>query len=398
MKQEEIRIHELEFAVEANRTLLTLETEKAKSAFLQLIKIGHELGGISFDDFLKTRRLEDFSPEDLSGAIIGIVKVNLALQNPDIDKMIDLRREVGEKGQLADTHAKRAEQAEEIVRALKKQVDILENDRAKLRQEIQQLSANLTAVQAKAPDADPLVWFSEWKKEKDFNRNSNALVLIGETGWARTSKISTEGSERLKVSDKTIRRGIKDLVKEGLIECQRSVSTMGHPTDLVRLNDKGRWAYTKLTGKVPAPSEYDGLLEANKSDRQSMLILKAADLFIKFGYSPNTHPVQIKLDGNRHFDPDFIMRKDSETFYIEFETGIGDNRNSLAEKWENASTVGGGNICLVTRDKNSMNELVNNIVRWAGERGKRIHLFATHIEALKTLTIDQGPWVVDKDR
>ena len=398
MKQEEIRIHELEFAVEANRTLLALETEKAKSAFLQLIKIGHELGGISFDDFMKTRRLEDFSPEDLSSAIIGIVKVNLALQNPDVDKMIDLRREAEEKGLLANTHAKRAEQAEEMVRSLKKQVDILENDRAKLRQEMQQLSSNLTAAQAKAPDADPLMWFSEWKKEKDFNRNSSALILIGETGWARVSKLGLEGSEHLKVSDKTIKRGIKDLAEEGLVECQRGVSTIGHPTDMVRLTDKGKWAYTQLTGKAPVLSEYDGLLEAHKSDRQSMLILKAADLFTKFGFLVDTHPVQIKLDEDRHFDPDFIVRKDSETFYVEFETGIGDNRDSLAEKWENASTVGGGNICLVTRDKNSMNELVNNVVRWAGERGKRIHLFATHIEALKALAIEQSPWVVDKDR
>lgn len=146
------------------------------------------------------------------------------------------------------------------------------------------------------------------------------------------------------------------------------------------------------------PSEYDGLLKAHKSNLQSMLVLKAGDQFNRMGFIVDTHPTKIKISDNRFFEPDLIISKYNCTYYLEVETGIGDNREELIQKWENAHVVGGGNICLVTRDKATMSNITSNIVRWAREHGKRIHLLATNMEAIKIKAISDSPWVIDKER
>ena len=77
MSIEPIRFRELQHAVRANQTLLALESEKARKAHQQIIAIGQELGGAEFDDFLKSRKIEDFSAEELAAKIISIVKASL---------------------------------------------------------------------------------------------------------------------------------------------------------------------------------------------------------------------------------------------------------------------------------------------------------------------------------
>ena len=400
MNQQEIRMRELEIAVEANQMLLTLESEKAKRASLQIITVGHELGGIEFDAFLNAHRVEDVTPEELAVTIIGIVKANLALLKsiPDAENIVQVNRQLNESKNLLDAQTRRADQAEEEIRVLRKQVAALETAHTDLRRENQRLDATVTASQASAPGADPEQWFGEWQKRKGFSRDNQVLKLIGETGWARVSQILDEGAQRLGVSTKTVQRSVDALYNDGLIERQQGISTGGRPTDIVKLNDKGRWTHVKITGHEPLPSEYDALLKAHKSDRQTALVLKAGDLFTGLGFTVDMHPTEIKIDENRYFKPDFIVAKDGQTYYIEFETGTGNDRASLAHKWENAAIVGGAKICLVTRNSATMNSLCGNIVHWAGDRGRGIHVYATHLEALRTKAPGDSPWVIDKDR
>ena len=400
MNQQEIRMRELEIAVEANQTLLTLESEKARRAFLQIMAIGHELAGIDFDVYLQTHKTEEVSPEELAVMIIGIIKAKLALLKsiPDAENVVQVNRQLNESKNLLDTQTRRADQAEDEIRVLKKQVVALETAQTDLRRENQKLDAIVISSQASAPGADPALWFGEWQKRKGFNRDSLVLKLIGDTGWARVSQILVEGAQRLSVSTKTIQRSLETLSDEGLIERQQGIATRGRPTDIVKLNDKGRWTYIKINGQDPLPSEYDALLKAHKSERQTTLILKANDLFSALGFTVDIHPAEIKIDENRYFKPDFIMEKNGQTYYAEFETGTSMDRASLAHKWENAAIVGGAKICLVTPNSATMNTLCGNIVHWAGDRGRNIHVYATHLEALRIKVPGESPWVIDKDR
>ena len=249
MNQQEIRMRELEIAVEANQTLLTLESEKAKRASLQIITVGHELGGIEFDAFLNAHRVEDVTPEELAITIIGIVKANLALLKsiPDAENIVQVNRQLNESKNLLDAQTRRADQAEEEIRVLRKQVAALETAHTDLRRENQRLDATVSASQASAPGADPEQWFGEWQKRKGFSRDNQVLKLIGETGWARVSQILDEGAQRLGVSTKTVQRSVDALYNDGLIERQQGISTGGRPTDIVKLNDKGRWTHVKIT-------------------------------------------------------------------------------------------------------------------------------------------------------
>lgn len=400
MNPEEIRVRELEIAVEANQTLLTLESEKAKRILLQIIAIGHELGGVDFEAYLQAHKVEDVSPEELAITIIGIVKADLALLKsiPDPQKIIQLNRHLNESKDLLDAQTRRADQAEEKIRVLEKQVAVLETAHANLNQENQKLVAAAESSKIPAPAEDPTQWFERWQKFKYFNRSSQTIRLIGETGWARESQIVDEGAKRQRVSTKTIRRSLADLSREGLIECEGGISTGGPSTDIVKLTDKGCWAYTKITGVAPLPSEYDALLKAHVSEHQAVLVLKACDLFEALEFDVNRHATEIKIEENRYFKPDFIMTKDGQTYYVEFETGISPNRASLVRKWENAAVVGGAKICLVTPNSSTMNTVCGNIVRWANERGRDIHVYATNLEALKRKVPGESPWVIDKDR
>jgi len=79
MSQEQIRIRELETALEANRTLLVLESEKVRRIQHQFVCIGQELGGEQFDQWLKDHLENDSSPEELAAEIVSIVKASLGL-------------------------------------------------------------------------------------------------------------------------------------------------------------------------------------------------------------------------------------------------------------------------------------------------------------------------------
>lgn len=140
------------------------------------------------------------------------------------------------------------------------------------------------------------------------------------------------------------------IVNEGeweLLTRRSGVSVQGRPTDLVFLTEKGKWVYAKLTGKPPVPGELEMLLKSHKSERHTSMILKTADHFTNLGFDVERQPVEIKIAENRYFQPDLVVRKDSEVFYLEVETGEREDRISLVHKWENAFIAGAGRMCIV---------------------------------------------------
>jgi hypothetical protein len=394
MSQEQIRIRELETAVEANRTLLALESEKVRRVQHQLVCIGQELGGEQFDQLLKGHLENDFPPEELAAEIVGIVKASLGTlrSNPDAQQMTNLNREMEECRLRLDAQTKRAVNAEAQAAEFKNQAASFEKSLVEARRKIQELEAALQASKAPAATEDHSLWFQEWSEQKGNETYRNVFKFIGRTGLARVKQIEDALQEQEGMTSRTVLRGIDHCCKNGLLERKDGHSLRGRPTDYVWLTAKGQWAYTKLSNAAPAPSEYESLLKAYQTDLQASLVLRTADLFARLRFAVIKKPEKIKIDENRYFWPDLIANKDGETFYLEVETGQEDDRVSMIRKWENALVVGGGRICLVTRKMASMNTLQSQIVHWATENGKKCRLYVTNIEILKLVKPGESPW------
>ena len=399
MSQEEIRIRELETALEANRLLLALESEKVKRVHHQLLCIGQELGGEQFDHWLKGNLENNSSPEELASEIVSIVKASLGVfrGSPDANHITLLNRDYEECRSQLDIQTKRAMNAEIQMTELRNQAASYEKSMAEARQKIQELEATLQSCKANAHPENHEVWYLEWVKNRKYENPRNVLKYIGKTGLARVKQIEDAMMQQEVMDERTVARGVKHCYDQGLLSFKGGLSLHGRPSNLVWLTEKGKWAYSQLTNTAPLPSEYESLLKAYQTELQTKLVLRASELFTRIGYSVVTTPEKIKIDENRYFWPDLLVNKAGETFYLEVETGQDEDRSSLTRKWENALVVGGGRICLVTRKVGSMNSFQSLIVHWATESGKKCRLYVTNIEALKNIKSGESPWARIRD-
>lgn len=143
MIQEQIRIRELETALEANRTLLALESKKVHSVQSQLICIGQELGGEQFDQFMKVHLENDLTTEALASEIIGLVRARLGLPGspPGTQSMTPPNdKDMGGHGQL-EAQTSRISRAEAEAAECRKQAAAFEKSLLEAHRRIQELEA-----------------------------------------------------------------------------------------------------------------------------------------------------------------------------------------------------------------------------------------------------------------
>jgi hypothetical protein len=396
MNLDPIRIRELEASLEAHRLLLTNVSARAEDARGQLVRIGRELCGDEFDRFLGALGdLEYVSAEELASNVINALKNHSSTNPANGEKQIkDLQKEIEALKERLDKQTRRADDAERILSDSTNLVKVLEKNLMEERSKSKELSAQLPPVEQPISEAvDFSGWFEEWSREKSFERNQTILVFLGESGLARQKEIVDRLLQESNLKTRTIYSGLDDCVEDGLLERRAGTSSGGHPTDLICLTAKGQWTYTRLTGNRPVPNEYEGLLKAHKSDKHTGLILKTADHFARLGYSVQREPIAIKLAGDHVYQPDLVVQKDDETFYLEVETGEKIDRASLERKWQNAMVVGGGRICVVAPMLGSMTMIQSNIVQWAREKGKVPRLYLTNLDALRKCQPGDSPWV-----
>ncbi len=395
MMLESIRIRELEASLEAYQLLLTNISARAEDARGQLIRIGRELCGEEFESYLTTLGdLEYASAEELAAHVVNALKSHSAKRPANEDKQVkELLKEIEVLKERLDKQTRRADDAERALSDSTNQAKVLEENLMEERRKNKELSAQVPSDEKSKNEAvDYSDWFGGWSQKKTFERNRIILVFLGSSGLARQKEIVDRLLQEFDMKGRTIYTGINDCVKKELIERRGGTSSGGHPTDLMCLTPKGEWTYTRLTGARPVASEYDGLLKAHKSDKHTGLILKTADHFIRLGYSVQRDPIAIKLAGDHVFQPDLVVQKGNETFYIEVETGERMDRPSLERKWNNALIAGGGQICVVTPKVGEMTTIQSNIEYWAGERGKTPRLFLTNLEALRKCQPGDNPW------
>jgi hypothetical protein len=396
MSQEAIRIRELEASLEAHRLLLATISTRAEEAREQLFRVGQELGGEEFEDCLAALGdPENIPAAELASQVLSVVRNRKLSPHPDTveGQVAELRRQAEDLKWQLDVQTKRASAAENSGQDLKKQVETLEKNLSIERSRNKELAAQVPPPETPAPPVDYSEWFTEWSRHKSFEQNKKIIVFLGATGLSRQVEIKEKLPKETGMKERTVYGHIEDCVVASLIERRDGTSPLGRPTDILLLTEKGQWTYTRLTGRTAVPSEYIGLLKAHKSNRQTSLILKVGDHFERLGYAVQREPTTINVAGGNHiFQPDLIVQKDGETFYLEVETGEQLERSSLAQKWQNAMTVGGGRICVVAPRSSVMTTLQSHILDWGTERGRKPSLYLTNLEWLRNCMPGDSPW------
>jgi len=395
MSQEAIRIRELEASLEAHRLLLATISTRAEEAREQLFRIGRELGGEEFEGCLAALGdPENIPAAELASQVLSVVRNRKLSPNPDTveGQIVELQRLAEDLKRQLDVQTKRANAAENSGQDLKKQVEALEKNLSIERGRNKDLAAQIPPPPTPTPPVDYSEWFTEWSRHKSFEGNKKVIIFLGETGLSRQVEIKEKLSKETKMKERTVYDHIEKCVKAGLVERRDGTSVLGRPTFILLLTERGQWTYTRLTGRTAVPSEYIGLLKAHKSNRQTGLILKVGDHFERLGYTVQREPTTIKVAEGHTFQPDLIIQKDGETFYLEVETGEQMERASLAQKWQNAMTVGGGRICVVAPRASVMTTLQSHILDWGTERGKKLRLYLTNLEWLRSCKPGDSPW------
>ena len=286
MNLEQIRIRELETALEANRTLLALESNQVRSVQSRLISIGQELGGEPFDQFMKVHLENELTFEALASEIIGLARTRLGLP-----------------GGLPGTHSL-------------------------------------------IPRGD-----------RDGEDQAQLEVLTG-----RVNRAEAEAAEC---------RQLAAGLEKSLIEAHRRIQELE---------------------AACSPAENASQFNAHQTAPRSGLVLRTAELFTRLGYAVDRKPERIGTDDGQGFQPDLVVNRQGEMFFLQVETGEEDDQPALARKWEQALLVGGGRIWVVTAQLAAMNSVQGRIVHWAAQGGRKGQLYLTHAEFLKWVPPDKSPW------
>jgi DNA-binding PadR family transcriptional regulator len=244
--------------------------------------------------------------------------------------------------------------------------------------------------------ADYHTWYSVWHGENhSLERDCDLIVFIGQSGLSLSTEIEETMAKNKGRSSRTIRRALLECLQAGLLEQASTASIEGRPALRYTLSDKGKWLYRELAGAEAKSPDFLELLKVHKSERHLAVIQKSAEEFTRLGYRVSQEPVRLQVEENRYFEPDLVIRKGEETYYLEVETGE-KAKPSLTQKWENAAAAG-GRICVVTDNLATLRRIQGNIAQGSILEGRRINLFITSLVTLKEKKPWESPWYALKE-
>jgi hypothetical protein len=233
------------------------------------------------------------------------------------------------------------------------------------------------------------------RENRGWERACDVIRLIGAGKLSLTIEIEQALAQEKNVSRRTIQRAMRECVKAGLLEQETIKISGGRPPQRCMLTTKGKWLYQELTGVAPKVGDHVEMLKTHKSERHLAVIVKTADLFTQLGYQVERQPLRLEIDANRSFQPDLVVKKDGESFYLEVETGDKE-KQSLNQKWENALAAG-GRICVATDNMNTLRRIQGDIARWSLFEGSSVKLYITCLSYLKERHSDESPWYAVKE-
>lgn len=250
-------------------------------------------------------------------------------------------------------------------------------------------------------------WMKEWRNGRTFQKESTALMLMGETGKALRPMLINLLAEKLNLSptnsslSETFNRLLNLDASGGLtvlmdVFNQPGATTGGNHPDILRLSDRGRLAYEYLTNKQPAENEYERLIRKHKSPEHTVLNIQASEALVDFGGYKIVHEApDIQLPDGSVFVPDLVVldQKTGETIFIEVERDTNKDRTSRTRKWKNVMTATNGNIYVVCDNISCERAIQAEINQALGEARFNSHL--TNLNSLRKgkRAQDGGIWL-----
>ena len=394
-------------SIEHQQTIQASAEQRWKKAHEALGQIVRHLDSDYFDACQKSgHAIEGFDDEALHHWIVVRIK---SLQNR-LSQATRPDNSLGLQSSLDD--------------ALRK-IDALQLEEKKLREGIQilmnenqQLSTHLIAIQqvqrpvSSAPEpqvtsnqdfqqegqteatCDP-DWIQEWRSGRTFGKESAALILMGETGKCLRPSLIELLAKKLNLTSttsslsETFNRLINFDTGGGLIEVldvfqQSGASTGGNHPDILRLTDRGRFAYQFLTGRAPVENEYERLIRRHKSPEHTVLNIQAAEALVEFGgYRIVEQAPDIQLPDGSLFIPDLVAvdQRSGEMIFVEVERDANKDRGARVRKWKNVVNATNGNIYVVCDNISCERSIQAEINQALGDARFNSHL--TNLNSLR---------------
>jgi hypothetical protein len=362
-------------SIEHQQALQANADRRWKTAHQALVQIVRSLDPDYFDACQKSgRSIEQFEDEAIHHwieiRVKGIQSRMTQLMRPD----------------NGPTLQNRLDEALRKIQAAQQEEEQLRESIRRLQEENQQLNAHLRAIQQVQRIAPPSLveevrpkedtqrkatsigttnnepdWMKEWRNGRMFQKESAALILMGETGKALRPSLIDLLAKKLNLSptnsslSETFNRLLNFDAAGGLIDLldvfsQPGATTGGNHPDIFCLSKRGKSAYQHLTGKPPVENEYERLIRRHKSPEHTVLNIQAAEALIEIGgYIILNEAPDIQLPDGSVFIPDLVAQdqKTGETIFIEVERDASKDRNARTRKWKNLLTATNGNIYVV---------------------------------------------------
>ena len=388
-------------SLEATRIMLLQAQKMAGEAQAVLLSLAMEFSGSELQ--LRQERSEDLTlipPEELAALLRTRFKsLKLAGGNDATAQLGEANRIIVELRAEVENQRNRADRAEDLVGKLESQLGALEktlDNERRARQELPNKPVEVSLDSQSQRESDFNGWYKTWQKDnRNWQRDTSVISVLGKTGQSLSTGLEVAAAESTHISQRTARRAIQDCVDAGLLEQMNTASTEGRPPQRYLLSKKGKWLYRMLSGEDPHADEHGELLKAHKSERHLSTILKVGEYFSQLGYEVDREPIRLQVGENRFFQPDLIVKKDGQTFYLEVEIGEKD-KGSLNQKWENALAAG-GRICVVTDNLATLRRIQGSIAQWSIFEGRRVTLYITHLGLLKERKPKEDPWYAVKE-
>lgn len=283
------------------------------------------------------------------------------------------------------------------------------SDNEQLRQQLEEMRFLATPISPERTSVAPLEssavdptlwpdWMQRWKTQPGYERERQFLMLVGQSWECRRPRLVALYAQQRGVGAEG--GAVNDLPKRlnemnpPLVEIKKvgeKIRIPGQPPTLLALTPIGSEAYRLLCGEQPrrAYQEYE---RRHKSVEQVMLVLAAIDLLEAFGHTVDRFPDVVNLPEGRVYAPDLVASLEARTLSIEVETGSGyRNGEDRSKKWRNAAEATGGQIYIITPDRQMMQGLLSEVMSWSVDYRGKLELRLTNITDLGQLRRAEQP-------
>ena len=387
----------------------------SKDLLRQLLSVQIKLGDLYLERELSVRAsLIDLASHCVPDYIENCIKSGSPLENQPIDfltatmchRILDVFQSlVTAKTQLENTTIPELRKALFVAEG-----KVAENQRrieeiALMVEQVSQQPKELELVKAQMSDQELHRIVYEFKQSDTFERDSEALELIGSTGYSRVPMIKEILAKKWNIAtakarsiDECLGRlSNKALVFIELKTQQEQTSSGGRYPHILSMTALGVAVFQELFQRVPITSEYDELVKRHKSPEHTLLILQIADFLENEGYTVERYPKRYLLDGGHYAEPDLEFKKEGhESSLLEVERG--GNKSNRVNKWLNLYVAGSKNIYVMTDNKKTMVQIRSEICKVLGTKEGTIYL-SNMFELLKgERGADNSIWLDKRER